>query len=420
MKSGMLHIFIAVLILAAGCARHHETPDLNRDDDEALPPMNYSELSSPAVSTLKAPPQASKTHRSLTHIIPERNTMEPGTIAENGQKEHLPSTPALKARIAVRDEFGGKSLKTSAMEPDDLVFFKKGRSFPGIHAGFIFDNDIWDYTDYYYTSGIGLEFYHPALTALPVSRILPGLRESVNHYGLILQHFMYTPLKLDKYSVQLGDRPFAACLTLEYRKISLSPGPRRRLETSVTAGVIGPAALGGIAQEFIHDDEPVGWVNQVKNDFILNYSARFEQGIIGKGRATMGIFGAGQAGTLYDNLKAGLVVQFSNGKGRYEDLFLTTEGDKPLRERVRYFLTLDLESKWVIYDATLMGGMMNGNSVYTLERSQVKPIVFTGKAGIGIGLGRYSLEIEQVFLSPEFDGGRRHLWIRIRNLVYLN
>jgi hypothetical protein len=158
----------------------------------------------------------------------------------------------------------------------------------------------------------------------------------------------------------------------------------------------------------------------VKNDFILNYSARFEQGIIGKGRATMGIFGAGQAGTLYDNLKAGLVVQFSNGKGRYEDLFLTTEGDKPLRERVRYFLTLDLESKWVIYDATLMGGMMNGNSVYTLERSQVKPIVFTGKAGIGIGLGRYSLEIEQVFLSPEFDGGRRHLWIRIRNLVYLN
>ncbi len=420
MKSGMLHILFAVLVVAAGCSRKGDMPVSDRDNDRSATPATSSPSLDPTKTATKAVLPAVKAYSPDQPENPARNSMDPGKDAVNEKKDYLQGTPALKARINVRDEFGGKDVKTVPLQPEDLVFFKKGRSSPEIHVGFIFDNDIWDYTDYYYTSGIGLELYHPALAASPVSRLLPGLRESVNHYGLTLQHFMYTPLKLQKISIQLGDRPFAACLTLEQKKISLSSELRRRLETSVTAGVIGPAAFGGVAQDFIHDEEPVGWVNQVENDFVLNYSVRFEQGLIGKKRTTVGIYGAGQAGSLYDNLKSGLTVQFSNSKGRYDELFLTTGGGKPFRERVRYYFTLDLENKWVIYDATLMGGLMNGKSVYTLKRDQVRPYVFTGKAGVGIGLGRYSLEIEQVFLSPEFHGGRHHLWMRIRNIVHLN
>jgi hypothetical protein len=73
-----------------------------------------------------------------------------------------------------------------------------------------------------------------------------------------------------------------------------------------------------------------------------------------------------------------------------------------------------------VYDATLLGGMFNKESIYTLNAGQINRYVFTGTASFGIGLGRYSLEAEQVYLTPEFDGGRRHLWIRIKNVIRIN
>jgi hypothetical protein len=55
-----------------------------------------------------------------------------------------------------------------------------------------------------------------------------------------------------------------------------------------------------------------------------------------------------------------------------------------------------------------------------LEAGQVKRFVFTGTVLLGLGLGKYSLEAEQVYLGPEFDGGRHHYWFRIKNIIRLN
>jgi hypothetical protein len=295
--------------------------------------------------------------------------------------------------------------------------FIAGRTSQGVFFTAIFDNDIFDYTDYYYTNGISLELYHPAISASPISRILPGLKNSLNYYGLALVQNMYTPRKLEELSVRVGDRPFAAYLTIGHQRISLSADSHRKLQSEFVLGIIGPASLGNVAQDIIHTNTPVGWVNQVKNDFVVNYSLRFDQGVYSGNSVEIAVFAGGQAGTLYDNIMAGLFLQIGKANNRYESIFQTTGHQKQFKSRVRYYFALDVKNKLIVYDATMQGGMFNKESVYKLSGSQVNHYVFIGTASVGLGLGRYSLEAEQVFLTPEFDGGRKHLWFRIKSII---
>jgi lipid A 3-O-deacylase len=225
---------------------------------------------------------------------------------------------------------------------------------------------------------------------------------------------------LEELAVRIGDRPFAAYLTVGHQRISLSVDSHRRLQSEFVLGTIGPASLGNQAQDLIHSNTPVGWVNQVKNDFVVNYSIRFDQGIYSGNGIELAVFAGGQCGTLYDNLMGGLFLRVGKANNRYASVFQTTDHEKPFRKRVRYYFSLDVKNKLVVYDATLQGGMFNKESIYKLDGNQVSHYVFTGTACVGLGLGRYSLEAEQVFLTPEFEGGRKHLWFRIKNIIRIN
>jgi hypothetical protein len=297
---------------------------------------------------------------------------------------------------------------------------KAGKTSQDVYFTAIFDNDIIDYTDRYYTNGAGFELFHPIISASLLVKLLPGLNFGINYYGLILIQNLYTPLKLNKAEILVGDRPFASYLTLGHQRISLSPETKRRLYSEFTLGVIGPGSLGNFSQSMIHAEEPTGWKYQVQNDFIANYTIRFDQGIYSKKGIEVAIVAAGQAGTLYDNLSAGIFLQLGNANDRYCSVFQTTDPQKPFKKRIRYYFSLDLTNKLIIYDATLQGGMFNNNSVYTIDPENLNRYVFTGTAGFGIGFGKYSLEADQVFLTPEFEGGRRHLWFRIKNIIRLN
>lgn len=282
------------------------------------------------------------------------------------------------------------------------------------------DNDLFDYTDHYFTNGAGFELIHPALGSSPIARMLPGLRYSINYYGLTLVQNMYTPLKLNKPEILVGDRPFASYLVMGHQRISLSPEKNRRLQSELLLGVIGPGSFGNISQDMIHDETPVGWMYQVENDFIANFNIRFDQGLYSKNGIEIAAVAAAQAGTLYDNISAGFYFQAGRANDRYSSVFQTTEPQKPFGKRIRYYFSLEMMNRMVMYDATLQGGMFNKESIYTIDNKNIERYVFSGTAGFGFSLGKYSLELSQVFLSPEFEGGRKHLWIRIKNIVRIN
>jgi hypothetical protein len=425
MKQRILHIALLIALLQmVGC--EEKNPSGPKDSVQLINPGNESNER-----------DNGSNNPGKKHVIESRFRENAGANHEYASKEqenqdndyayYIPAEDLEKQAMISSQHIDQpmKSWKKSSgfREPYDLQepdFFRTGRTSQEVFFTAVFDNDIFDYTDYYYTNGIRLEFYHPGISASPLMQLLPGLRNSINYYGLTLSQNLYTPRKLEDENILAGDRPFASYLTLGHQKISLSATSHRRLETELSLGIIGPASLGGVAQDAIHENEPLGWVNQVGNDFVVNYSVRFDQGLYSGRNLELAVIAGGQAGTLYDNLMAGVYLQLGRMNNRYGSVFQTTGHQKPYRNRVRYYFSIDLKNKFIIYDATMQGGMFNQKSVYSLDREQVNHYVFTGTASLGLGLGRYSLEAGQVFLTPEFDGGRHHLWFRIKNIFYLD
>jgi hypothetical protein len=299
-------------------------------------------------------------------------------------------------------------------------FFSHGRTSQDIYIALTVDNDLFDYTDYYYTAGQSLELVHPAIGSSPFTYLLPGLKRSLNYFSLSLSINLYTPRYLDREDILVGDRPFAAFMTLNHHRLSLDPFKNSRLESNLEIGVIGPNSMGQTAQDIFHSDKPVGWVNQVSNDIVVNYGIRYEKAMIHRDEFDLAWFAGGQAGTLHDNLAAGIFVQAGKTAGRYLSLFPTTSGPGDMKHRIHYFFNLRLENKLVLYDATLQGGLFNRNSIYTISDDNINRYVFTGKLGAAMGYGRFSLEAEQVFLTPEFHGGLYHLWFRLKLISRLN
>jgi hypothetical protein len=425
MKHRILHIVVFLFLIQLFGCDNNDHPTVNNIGSGQKPGNMKEELKDkkdePGVTT----PIESRFQDNITSGQSGTNISEAAQVSayeyyipsEDIEKQELLPSGQVEHSGRQSEEGSGFGKNYQAEEP---YLFKSGRTSREIYFTAVFDNDILDYTDYYYTNGISFELYHPAISASPLMLLLPGLRNSVNYYSLILLQNMYTPLKLENPVPLVGDRPFAAYLLIGHHKVSLSSQKHRRLETELDLGAIGPAALGGLAQDAIHSNEPVGWVNQVRNDVVVNYSIRFDQGLYSGRNIELAVTGGGQAGTLYDNIMAGVYFQAGRMNDRYGSVFQTTGYQKPFKNRVRYYFSLDIRNKLIIYDATLQGGMFNHESVYKLDGDQLKRYIFTGTASVGIGLGRYSLELDQVFLTPEFDGGRHHLWLRIRNIFYLN
>ena len=424
MKPGILHIvFFFLMLLFFGCVEQNTSPP-----PETLIPENTSEnpIKDSHENTYKKQNQQLESRFKLDQEENQYGIRLNEKETKDNYQYYIPVEQLEKQSFIPVD--GIRDLNRKAEEyfdrkpgnPREQDFFKDGRTSPEIFFTAIFDNDIFNYTDYYYTNGIDLEFYHPLIRTSPFSLILPGLKNSINYYSLSLVQNLYTPQLLEYTEVLVGDRPFASYLTLGHQRVSLDPVRQARLQTEFVFGVIGPASLGGEAQDAIHSHKPVGWINQVKNDVVLNYNLKFEQGVYrGKG-VEFAIFAGGQAGTLYDNVTTGLYLELGKANDRYGSVFQTTGYEKSFKRRIRYFLGIDAANKLVIYDATLQGGMFNRESVYKLDDSQICRYVFTGKARIGIGLGRYSIEAEQVFLTPEFKGGTYHLWFRIKNIICID
>ncbi len=348
----------------------------------------------------------------FAETIPEQNTDDTIHASERiFQAESRPAPEIREESLAVIYERPGNE--------QDQLLLKKGRVSQEVFFLALFDNDIFDYTDYYYTNGISLQLYHPAIGSLPLSRALPGLNNSLNYYGILITQNMYTPLKLEDLQPRESDRPFASYLTLTHQRISLSPEKLQRLQTEFTLGVLGPASGGNLAQDLIHSNTPVGWVNQVDNTMIVNYLLRFDQGIIHTEKLDVAFSVSGQAGTLYDNIAVGTFIRFGRANDLYGSIFQATAKDQTQRNRFRYYAGADLRQKFIVYDATLQGGMFGRDDIYSIDSEEIERFVFTGSFLFGIGLGRYSLEAEQVYVGPEFSGGRIHFWFRIKNIIRL-
>jgi hypothetical protein len=243
-----------------------------------------------------------------------------------------------------------------------------------------------------------------------MSRILlPDLHGSTSYYGMELVQDIYTPIDPDQIEVQEGDRPFASYLYVGFFRTQVQPVKRIRLKSNLNIGVIGPAAMGAFVQSTIHEIEPLGWRNQVSNDILVNYNIEAEKTIVEKRVFQWAGLANIRLGTLHTDLSTGTSFRLGNNLHHYNVYSPVETRDK----KVTWFIQSDLLTRFVGYDATLQGGLRNQTSPYTIPDEGVQRLVLHASLGFGISYGIVALTLNHHYLTPEFKGGRQHMWSRI-------
>lgn len=282
-------------------------------------------------------------------------------------------------------------------QADDAWLLREGRQ-----LRFDYANDFFAGEDRYHTQGLGLTYFDPALRASPLMRLLPALPGGERHFGLALRHSGFTPASLSHDEALRDDRPFAAYLYLGHRLVSRDRGRGLTLTAGLDAGIIGQGAGGKWMQTGIHralgNLLPRGWDNQVRNDVVLDYSARLEKTVVTNGRADLALTADATLGTLYTNASAGAIARLGS---------VAEEAGK------RAFIFVGAEQKLVGYDATLQGGLFNDGSPHVIASRRVTRAVSRVDAGVVLDLGGFALEFRRVLLGPEFKGGLSHGWGRL-------
>lgn len=272
---------------------------------------------------------------------------------------------------------------------------------------FLYDNDFFTATDYYYTQGYTIELVSPMLRYNPINKILPGLPDSETRYGLAFEQTGYTPTDITDDKIRYNDRPFAATIALENFKIVNDTINKSRLISSVTIGMIGPAALGNEIQTGIHkwidDDIPRGWQYQIKNDIILDYQVSYEKQLIRINNyfAVSGHTNV-RLGTLNTKASAGFTVT----AGLCNSPFTSYKN----KNNFQVYVYSQPFASVTGYDATLHGGVFNSKSAYIIHLRDIERLTLSHNSGIVIQYKSLFFEYSHSLLTREFKSGQPHAW----------
>jgi len=287
-------------------------------------------------------------------------------------------------------------------------------SFQG-HISLAWENDMFFLSDYYYTNGSRIEFFHDKLRQSPFSRILiptPQKETSIDLHGLQLHQEIYTPKDLAADSISLGDHPYSANLTLTQVKITSLPERGIFYTTGFKLGVIGPASLGYLTQRLAHlvsnpSRPPLGWEYQIRNDLIINYDLEFEKTLSHKRSRMVGFQGRSRLGTMHTDLAAGMWIRMNNREASFERI--EPPGDKAFNFSFHLASTMN----YIVYDASLQGGVFNKTSPYTIPNEDLNRWLGRINATASFGYREHQIVCYTQWISKRFKSSIPHAWMGI-------
>ncbi len=278
-----------------------------------------------------------------------------------------------------------------------------------------FENDMFNKMDWYYTNGLKFLLYHESLQKSPVDRILLPfkLRDSDRAwYGLELRQELFTPRDLDDDTIRAGDHPYAATLTLTQQRVVNRPENGIRFTSGLRVGILGPAALGFFAQDIIHritpSNPPNGWDYQVHNDVILNYDFMIDKEVLRDDITILGIKGGGRMGTLHTDFSGGIWFRMEPGQEYFKRL-----GPGPDNPFNLYF-HMEGTARFVVYDATLQGGLFNTTSPYVIPTESINRMVGDINMSLVFEVRGHQLGFYQHLISSRFTDSGWHGWLGIK------
>lgn len=299
--------------------------------------------------------------------------------------------------------------------------------------GFIFENDVFNGSDKYYTSGLQLNFSTTLKSGEDSSGRIKFLDQDwlpfygrpdarrVNTY--VFGQQIYTPANLNLTAPQPNDRPYAGWL---YGGAFFSRATEDTLTSfGISLGVVGPASGAKAVQEGIHSilpksDSPKGWSNQLKNEpgIILAYQKTWR---IGAGQS--GSFGwdvlpnAGAAvGNVYVQASGGAMMRF--GWRLPEDFGFGGIRPGTAPSLAPDLLPLKNPEGWRLYG--FLGGQMiavardiflDGNTFTSSASISKKPILGYFQAGVTLAYDNWRFSYLQRYETEEFRDQPSGQWV---------
>lgn len=282
-----------------------------------------------------------------------------------------------------------------------------------------YENDFFVGTDRYYTQGVYLEFFLPVLKKTLLAKTLIPLgfksnKKILNYYGMSLERQGFTPKSIRHEGIFYGERPFAAVVYLTHTLISLDPEKRHRLTTRINLGFMGPNLRGAEEQKGIHyalgNIQPLGWENQIENDYVLNYDLFLEKGLLNTKHFEITGIAEARVGSLYDDFSLGSMIRLGWMQPYFNNLGTTRKKDA---RKFQCYLFARGKIKAVAYNATMQGGVINRNSIYTIPANDIERFVGLAYYGMAIAYKRLGFEFSRAIVSPEFKNGLVHEWGRV-------
>lgn len=289
-----------------------------------------------------------------------------------------------------------------------------------------------DNKDENYTGGLKLETLFKEIK-WKVSPFLKYKGENALNISRIgLGATAYTPQDLKSESIVRGDRPYASLLFLNFGNNSYHIQRKEMIQSEIILGIIG-TSIPGNAQAYLHENHwfgsqrpiPKGWNNQIgyHGSFIINYNTRFQKTFFSKETSEndfkwLIVNGVGKLdiGNYMIHAQGGFKLNLLNWNANllqdnYPNLetFLKLEASP---KKVRFGLFAEPTVRFVGYNATLEGLLFNDHSVYTIDHSDIKRVLFEINAGFNLTLyDVFYLRYSHSGRTREFDDGKLfHNW----------
>jgi len=280
-----------------------------------------------------------------------------------------------------------------------------------------YENDYFTATDIYYTQGLNFEIVAPSYRKFLLSKLLLATKKGISQSGIAVEHNGYTPTSIKSNEILYGDRPFAAAIMLKSFAMTSDTVHNCRITSSLTLGIIGPAAGGYEMQRSIHrwinGQEPFGWQYQIQNDAIVNYELGIEKNIMSSGNSFLlnGLVNA-RLGTLNSKASAGFVIM----AGRLTNTIVSIFSKEKCVSKRKVFFHLYVQPliNMVGNDATLQGGLFNTQSPYTISSPEITRVTYQVNYGGILSFGSIQLDYFKTAISREFETGGTHRWGGIR------
>lgn len=233
---------------------------------------------------------------------------------------------ALAAPVWAVDEDGKPTLSDEV--PDNLVTPEERRFFT-----VELENDsLGGNSDRHYTNGVRFTYFDvlgkPPAWAEALDRALPFF--TVTDKTGVFYSFgqnLYTPDDIRQVNPPAGQRPYAGFM---YGSAGFTTLVDNHVDTyELTAGIVGPSALGRQTQKLVHEalnvGKPMGWKGHQLHDELalgLSYQRRYPEALSWQPRGWyLGVephYGF-TVGNVYDYANAGFMVRFGPESARFQD-----------------------------------------------------------------------------------------------------